>query len=247
MNNEEWKDFFKAEYLMFSESILTPERTNYEVEQIIKLVQAETSLNILDLGCGQGRIAVPLAQKGMKVTGYDQSIDLLNEAARRASIVGTNLSLKQLDFRDLCDVEDYDVILNLGTALGYSPDEVEDEEVIHLAARALKTGGYLIIDTENRENKVKQAPDRTWYNMNNQLVLSERNFDYITGRWKEIISWTESGAEKRAELNLRLYTIPEWIRMIKLAGLDIRGVYGGFDLNSPTAQSPRLVLVAQKP
>ena len=39
---------------------------------------------ILDLGCGVGRLAIPLAARGYRVTCYDVSPPLLEEARRRA-------------------------------------------------------------------------------------------------------------------------------------------------------------------
>jgi len=46
------------------------------------------SLSILDIGCGAGRNAVPLAQDGHRVTGVDLSLPMLEAARARASSSG---------------------------------------------------------------------------------------------------------------------------------------------------------------
>lgn len=49
----------------------------------------ENKGNLLDLGCGQGRDSIPLAELGYKVTGIDNSkvgIDQLNEIAKKENL-----------------------------------------------------------------------------------------------------------------------------------------------------------------
>ena len=53
---------FDEDYLYFYEELLTPERTAAEVELIWKLLELEPGLELLDLACGHGRIANPLAE-----------------------------------------------------------------------------------------------------------------------------------------------------------------------------------------
>lgn len=59
-------------------------------------------LNILDAGCGNGRIAIPLAQEGYSVTGLDFSQYLLSQAERRKREANLqNLELIQGDLKKL--------------------------------------------------------------------------------------------------------------------------------------------------
>ena len=62
---------------------------------------------ILELGCGTGRIAVPIAQDGIALTGVDRSGPMLDRARRRAGRAGLGPTLRlvradirQLPFRD---------------------------------------------------------------------------------------------------------------------------------------------------
>lgn len=58
-------------------------------------------LRVLDLGCGNGRNAVPLARKGCKVTGVDISKVALSLLAKKAKIEGVSVDAIQSDFASL--------------------------------------------------------------------------------------------------------------------------------------------------
>src|SRR6187431_2322249 len=72
---------FDDDYLYFYEELLTPERTAGEVDLIWKLLELEPGLELLDLARGHGRIANPLAERGVRVTGLDAT-PLFLELAR---------------------------------------------------------------------------------------------------------------------------------------------------------------------
>ena len=72
---------FDEDYLYFYADLLTPDRTEAEVELVWKLLALESGLELLDLACGHGRIANPLAERGVRVTGLDAT-PLFLELAR---------------------------------------------------------------------------------------------------------------------------------------------------------------------
>jgi len=73
--------------------------------------QAKT---ILDIGCGSGRIALLLAEKGMKVAGIDYSSKMIELANLRKNKVksGLNVEFRQRDFmKDFESNELFDITL----------------------------------------------------------------------------------------------------------------------------------------
>ncbi len=262
-DREHWHDFFGEDYLLFSEVILHGERTAFEVDQLLQLLRLPQGARILDLGCGQGRISVPLAQRGYKVTGVDASGALLAAARERAESAGAaeaagtkgtngtagtagNVSFIELDMRELEAVEEFDAVINLGTAFGYLQSEEEDKDIVRRIVRSLKPGGQFIQETENREFKLMHSAKKTWDMMNGQPVWSQREFDSVSGRWNEVMNWLEAGSLKTSRLNLRLYAATELLGMHTGAGLICEGVYGGFDFSPLTTNSPRLLIHMKK-
>lgn len=243
---EKWKDFFGAEYVYFSEAILTAERTSLEVEQIVKILDLPPKSKILDLGCGQGRIAIPLAAKGYTVVGYDGSRELLNIASKKANEAEVDIHFEYGDMRELNLDSEFDAVINLGTAFGYIDDENEDLDILRRVEKALKPNGLFLQDTENRELKLRNQMGNVWNEMNGQVVWSSREFDCLTGRWKERIMWQEGSKLRNTVLELRLYSATELKRLTKEAGLDVLGVYGGLDLSPLLMSSLRMVMLSRK-
>ncbi|PZD96833.1 class I SAM-dependent methyltransferase [Paenibacillus sambharensis] len=243
---EHWTQFFQHDYVAFSETILHAERTAYEIEKITEILDLPPGAAVLDLGCGQGRISIPLALRGYKVTGYDSSAALLEVAAQRASSAGADIRWIHGDMRDLSFLGEFDAIINVGTAFGYVREEKEDADILCRVHAALRSGGVFLQDLENRERKLRKLAARTWEEMGQQPVWSRREFDCITGRWTETISWMKDGELETRILDLRLYAATEIIRLTDAAGLTVRGVYGGLDRSALSPDSLRMVIVSER-
>lgn len=102
-------------------------------------------LAILDVGCGGGFLANPLALAGHAVTGIDLSQDSLAVAARHdrtASVAYLAMDARALSFPD----GHFDVVCMMDFLEHLS----ERDEVIREAARVLKPGGWFFFHTFNR-------------------------------------------------------------------------------------------------
>src|SRR5690349_5266808 len=85
MNTIPWyKTFFNEDYVRVYSPFLTAERTAQEVEAIIRFLELSAGSTILDLCCGYGRHAIPLAQQGYNIVGLDLSEVLLQLARTEA-------------------------------------------------------------------------------------------------------------------------------------------------------------------
>jgi 2-polyprenyl-3-methyl-5-hydroxy-6-metoxy-1,4-benzoquinol methylase len=244
--SERWQDFFAhPAYVRFASQILDPARTEAEVEGLERLVPIQPGTRVLDLGCGYGRFSLPLARLGCDVTALDASCTQLELARAAAEGEGLRMSFVRADMRDLDIVGGFDVVLLLGTALGYVDDPDGDQTAVATAARALAPGGALVIDTENREPKLRAAP-QVWFRMGEALLWAERDYDHLTGRWTERMEWENGGGRDVAEYRLWLYTAAELRRMLIAAGLTVDGLWGSLDGRPYEDTSPRTVLRARK-
>ncbi|HEX5206143.1 MAG TPA: class I SAM-dependent methyltransferase [Actinoplanes sp.] len=215
----DWQSFFSHdEYPRLVSAILTEERTRAEVAGLRERLALGPGVRVLDLGCGQGRIAVPLARLGCAVTGLDGCAPLLDRARRAAAQAGVEIELIHADMADLDRVDEFDVVLNLGTAFGYAA-ESGHEPTLRAAARALRPGGTLLLDTENRERMVR-SPRAIAFERDGTTVHCERSFDLVSSRWTESLSWVHDGRAEHASYSLRLYTATELITALAAAGFD---------------------------
>jgi ubiquinone/menaquinone biosynthesis C-methylase UbiE len=101
-------------------------------------------LKVLDLGCGDGNTAVPLAHLGADVTGIDIARNLVAAGQRRAADAGlTRLTFQEGDACDLQGVPDamFDFALSIfGAMFAPRPFDVAKELV-----RVTKPGGRIVM------------------------------------------------------------------------------------------------------
>lgn len=119
-----------------------PARVGY-IRSVLVRHQVSSNARILDLGCGAGLIAGPLAAQGFDVVGVDACAEAV-EAARKHA---TGPSYAVADAHELREADQScDVVLALGLL-----ERVErPQRVLLEAARVLKPGGVLIVQTVNR-------------------------------------------------------------------------------------------------
>src|SRR2546427_9467293 len=126
MTDTPWyKTFFGEDYLRLYESVLTPERTQREVDGIVNLLALPQGSRILDLCCGHGRHAIPLAQHGYQITGLDLSERLLERAEAEAEAQGVNIRWVHRDMKHVPFENEFDAVINVFTSFGYLENEDE--------------------------------------------------------------------------------------------------------------------------
>ena len=98
---------------------------------------------VLDVGCGAGLLAEPLARLGAKVTAIDPAAELI--AAARNHAAGRGLDI---DYR-VSAVENVAGNFDLITAMEVIEHTADPQQFLHDLARRLAPGGLLILSTPN--------------------------------------------------------------------------------------------------
>ena len=227
-----YTDFFDDDYLRIFLPMLPEERTAAEVNGVVERLGLAPGARLLDLCCGHGRHAVPLAQLGYRVTGLDRSRRLLDHAAVLAASHGQRVGLVAADMRRLPFADaSFDAVINLFNAFGYLEDEAEDELVLAEVARVLVPGGRFLQELANREAQVRDWHDSRVLRKDDELiVLQERTLDLLGSR--DLARYTlvhPDGRRTSREVAIRLYTLTELVAMLDRAGLELLEVDGDLD------------------
>src|SRR5712691_4666604 len=113
-------------------------------EAVVKSLGVTTPLRVLDLGCGDGTTAVPLARLGAEVVGIDIARNLVDAGNKRAAGAGLNrLTFQEGDACNLQGVSDHSFDLTLsvfGAMFAPKPFDVAKELV-----RVTKPGGRIVM------------------------------------------------------------------------------------------------------
>ena len=113
-------------------------------EAFAKSLELTPPLRVLDLGCGDGTTALPLAQLGAEVVGIDIARNLVEAGNRRAAAAGlTRLKFQEGDASNLEGVNDhsFDVTVSMfGAMFAPKPFDVAKEMV-----RVTKPGGRIVM------------------------------------------------------------------------------------------------------
>jgi ubiquinone/menaquinone biosynthesis C-methylase UbiE len=113
-------------------------------DALIRSLGVTPPLDVLDLGCGDGTTAVPLAQAGADVTGIDIARNLVDAGNRRAKEEGlSRLRFHEGDACNLQGVKDdsFDLTVSVfGAMFAPKPFDVAKEMV-----RVTKPGGRIVM------------------------------------------------------------------------------------------------------
>lgn len=129
----------------------TSEEESMYVAKLLSTLGLGKESKILDLGCGNGRIAINLAKHGYKVVGVDISPILIEDALKKAKehkvtdrvkfLVGDALKIPEVLRDEVFDA----TIMYWTTIIGYYLSKDIDIEILRNIKKVTKDQGYLLI------------------------------------------------------------------------------------------------------
>ena len=160
-----------ADDLLFAEIYDQGETGTEDIELIRTLLPSQIPLNILECFSGSGRILIPLAEDGHRLTGIDISEGMTARAriklARVDREVQDRVILKKADVFGPDWGRDFDVVILGGNCMFNieSPDgslAALQEETIRRAYDALRVGGHVYVDNEDPVEVSEKCIGETW-------------------------------------------------------------------------------------
>ena len=116
--------------------------------------------SVLELGCGTGRILIPLLKAGINITGTDLSKDMLARCKEKCRELGLDAPLHQQAMQRLSLGESFDLIFIADGTICLITDDEEVKCVLANAYKHLRPGGVFLLDVltpRNGENDMKTA------------------------------------------------------------------------------------------
>jgi ubiquinone/menaquinone biosynthesis C-methylase UbiE len=252
-NQQTWDEFFESFYAEVYQLLPKIARADEEVDTVLNLLKPQPEAHILDWCGGWGRHSIPLAKRGYQVTLLDVTPLHIQMARNAAQTAGVSLNLVQADFRQTPPEIQADIAVNLFTSgIGFFSPE-DDAVALRSLYAALKPGAKILIDTFPLARLLKSYLPKEWEELGDgKWLLEERRFDKGTGRNHNRMILLEPGKPaKEKRFDHKIYSRDELAEVITAAGFTDIHAYGGLvgehAGSEYTEDSPRLILVANKP
>ncbi|HKP28031.1 MAG TPA: class I SAM-dependent methyltransferase [Gemmatimonadales bacterium] len=225
--------------------------------------EARNERSILEIGCGTGRVLLPIARSGAIITGLDSSVSMLTRCGDRVEAepaeVRQRVSLKEGDIRDFNFPDKFTLVIAPFRILQHLKTIDDQLKCLATVRRHLEPGGRFIFDVFNpfyallvkdRSVEAEETPE---------LQLTDGRFmrrSYRISRVRfvdqvnevELIYYVRSGdATERVvqSFEMRWYNKAELEHLLVRAGFTVEAIYGGFDRRPLTDDAPEIIVVAR--
>lgn len=234
---------------------------------------ASAAGSVLELGCGTGRILLPLARAGHHVAGVDSSVAMLGRLRQQLESepvdVRGRVDLRQADVRDFVVTPPVAPARAAGFALAIAPFRVlqhltspsDQLRCLTTIRHHLQPGGRLVFDVFNPNYPLMASDRSTEVEETPELQLPDgrfmrRSVRVTAVRWREQTSDVEliyhvrdpSGDAVRSvqSFPMRWYGPAELEHLLARAGFRVTVMYGNFDRSALRDSSPEIVVVAER-
>lgn len=207
------------------------------VEPVVDFLQPLAGGGALELAVGTGRIAVPLAERGVRVEGIDLSPDMVAELRKKTDAIPVAIgdyATTRVDGR-------FSLVYIVFNSISNQTTQEGQVATFANAAAHLEPGGCFVVEVGTKNRQPLQVFDLSdthvgidEYDADTQRLVSH-HFTLIDGAWR------------RRSIPFRSASPAEFDLMAQLAGLRLRERWADWDRAPFTAESTKHVSVWEKP
>jgi SAM-dependent methyltransferase len=179
---------------------------------------------VVELACGTGRIAVPVAKAGVQVIGVDGSAGMLEVARDYAAREGVALDLRLGDMREPPVEERVPLVLIPFRSLLHMTTEDDRLRALRAARGLLLPGGRLVFDVFSPSRDDVVDTHGRW--LEREPGIFERA-DWDEGERTLVLSVRRG--DEASTMHLAWLSPPEWRLLLDRAGFDVVSQWGWFD------------------
>jgi SAM-dependent methyltransferase len=250
------------EYMAEHYDILTPGLAG-DVDFYAGLAR-EAEPPVLELGCGSGRVAIPIARAGVPIVGLDSSPAMLARARERSTNLA-NVRWVEADMRAFDLPERFGLVIIPYRAFQHMITVDDQRTCLGCIRWHLRDDGRLAFNLFNPDLVAMgrwlsdfQGDWRIWHDSTDertgQRTIAWECRRYHTGPQEASVLWKveEIDADGRpvsqryVDLHLRWFYRFEVEHLLALTGFRVERLYGWFDGSAFGDNSPEMVWVARK-
>jgi SAM-dependent methyltransferase len=215
---------------------------------------------VLEVGCGTGRILLPIARAGCAITGIDGSKQMLERCrlnlAAEPDAVQSRIQLAQHDMRDFSLAEKFALIIAPFRVVQHLTTMDDQLQFLATVARHLAPQGRLVFDVFNPRFDILVGADGVEREDTPEQRLPDgrtfhRAYRIARVRWIDQVSEAElvyyvDGKRYVQAFEMRWYLAAELRHLLARAGFRVREMYGDFARGPVVDGCPEIVVVAER-
>ena len=240
-------------------------RARRDVELYVSFAR-EAGGRVLELGCGTGRILIPVARAGVDIVGLDQSPAMLARCranvAKEPPDVRARIALHEGDMRHVVLRAEFELVIAPFRGVQHLIAASDQEAFLRNARRHLAPGGRLVFDVFNPDPArlaspaTEESEDTPWTELGNgrrfrrtARVLAIDHGAQVNDI--ELIYYVRDAAgneERRVHaFPMRWFFRDQVVALVERSGFRVRDVFGNFDRSPFADGSPDIIVVAERP
>ncbi len=234
----------------------TEDQTQLDLELLVETLDFGPDDRLLDVFCGYGRHALPLARMGAHVTGVDISEEYIAEMKAAAKTEKLALTATAADFltmpeSDLGAPASYDAAYCLGNSFSFFPSPDMLTFLKRIADRLIPGGRFLAHSEMLAESVLPEYQARNWQPVGDQdnepiLFLVENDYVPLESRIDSRLTYVRGGDIQTRTAHHYVYTLAELRRLFIEAGLTVLDCYGTIDGEPFTLGDEAVWILAKK-
>ncbi len=240
------RTFFDGLYGKVLAALFEPERSLNEARLIKRLAGWRKGQRVLDVPCGQGRLTIPLAEMGLRMTGVDQCESYVLQARRTAQSQGVDLRFECGDMRKIEFDAEFDGAFNWFGSFGYFSDE-ENLRFLRRVFAALKPRGVFVLEGMNKSWLLDNFRSRRTEQVGGVTLTHRSRWDKRTSRIRDTWSLSAGTQEEVHVVTMRIYNGTEIRSVLQGAGFREIRLYGYPKLGRLTRHAKRWIAIGRRP
>lgn len=211
--------------------------------------------DILELGCGTGRITIPLALEGYNIEGIDIEESMLNEAKIKAKKENLNIKFHLADFRKFNFDKKFNLIILPFYSMSHNLTISDFERTMDCVKKHLQPNGKFIFDLYNPNLKILTRPYENFYiqakykDMNNiQIIMKERNkYDCNTQiNHIQFVYEINNEIKSQDDYEMRVFFPKEIEALLKYNHFKIDLKFGNYNFENFSSESMRQIFICSE-
>ncbi len=239
------RTFFEGPSVELWRRVASPDQNRAEADFILSFAN-EAPQKILDVPCGDGRLAIEVARRGHAVTGADISRDSLEYARDRARAAEVDVDWIEGDMRNLGINDRFDFAFCFGNSFAYFDDD-GNAAFLRSVHDALAPGATFLLETNlAAESILPTIQLRAWYKIEDWYMLAAREYDASAARLKVEYTFLHGEIEDTRTAWYRIYVARDVVAMFEAAGFVDVEAFGSMKKEAFALGSRYLYIAARK-